>query len=107
MTTTFRLIEASAHDLAVLRSERTHVARALARKPGGACPPARSWWQDLGLMILSATILFSISLAPVAGNSLAEEPTWHGHPAHEMRVTGILPVETKLSAPAGRSESSD
>jgi hypothetical protein len=107
MTTTFRLIEASARDVAVSRSERTHLARALARKPGRPCPPARSWWQDLGLMILSATILFSISLAPVAGNSLAEEPTWHGHPAHEMRVTGILPVETKLSAPAGRSESSD
>jgi hypothetical protein len=76
MTATCRHPEAIERDAAGSRSGLVY--RSFTVKAGNTprkTEPVRSWWQDLSLMILSATILFSISLAPVAGTSLPEEPT--------------------------------
>jgi hypothetical protein len=76
MTATCRHPEAIERDAAGLQSGLVY--RLFAVKAGNnprKTETVRSWWQDLSSMILSATILFSISLAPVAGTPPPEEPT--------------------------------
>jgi hypothetical protein len=76
MTATCRHPEAIERHAAGLRSDLVYRSfAAKARNTPRKTETAHSWWQDLSLMILSATILFSISLAPVAGTPLPEEPT--------------------------------